>query len=228
MMNMRRLLGFIGIIWAMTACTMSDSSSLRTDQNQNLSTYRSFAWLPKDSSQIQNVLFDNQIIEQTIRENVNKELFSRGLSVNRETPDVLLQYTLVVEQKEEKFINTQTIRDPFLNNNLPPYNAYASAYDSPANLYLYSNPSNYFNSTYYVNQYPYFNNYGYPIPSSYYQSQNIYQTQFKEGTLIIDVIERNTGKLLWRGWNKDVLYDPNSYERILPGEIIEIFKEYPF
>jgi hypothetical protein len=204
---------------------MSDRSYSKKDEDVNFSNYKTFAWLPKDSASIQNVLFDNQIIEKSIQNLTNNELIKKGYSIETDTPDVLVRYTLMVEQKHEKIINTQVVTNPVMGP-IQPYNA--NAYDNPSNLYYYSNPGNIYNSGYHVNNYPYYSDYGFPTSGVPYQlNNNVYETEFKEGTLIIDFIDRESGNLIWRGWSTNTLNDPNSFEKNLPNEISQIFAKYP-
>lgn len=225
---MKKALIMAGIIWGIVGCTMSDRNYSALDKEVNFTGYNTFAWLPKDSAQIQNVFYDNQIVAQSIRKSVNDELISRGFQVQRDTPDVLLQYTILVERREQKITSVQAVPDPNVSYYNQAFNMNAtSAYDSRANLYYYSNPNGVYNQNFNSSNYPYYTNFGYPMQIPYYVNKNIYEEEFKEGTLIIDIIDRTTGELIWRGWNKDILYDPQSYNASIPEGISNIFKNYP-
>lgn len=50
---------------------------------------------------------------------------------------------------------------------------------------------------------------------------------YKEGTLIIDVIEAKTNQLIWKSWAICELTDPQSFENELPTDIKQMFKNYP-
>lgn len=223
---MKSIRGFIWMVLMLAGCTMSDTT-FTMDQETDFGNYKTFAWLPKDSGQIQDVIYDNQLMANSIRALANDELFKRGYSIEKDTPDVLLQYTLVIKEMEQEIVNTQVVPTFPAGPNIfiPPYNA--SAYDHPANLYYYSNPANLYNPSYYINHYPYYSPYGFPVGPSYHVNSFAQAVKYTEGTLILDVIDRKTGELIWRGWNKEPLTDPATYERDLPGEITSIFRKYP-
>jgi hypothetical protein len=229
---MKRLLIIIAAIITISACTYTDTNNsnaefISTDRKKDLSSYNSFAWLPKDSSAIKDPLYDHDILSQKIHDHVNQQMTGKGYSIDTNTPDLLIQYTFVVENKE------QIINSPARPNYLPtspyvfnePYNSNAT--DSPSNLYFYSNPSNIYNYNYHINSYPYYSPYGFPNPVPQTYGNTFQQIQFKEGTLIIDIIDRNKNQLVWRGWNTETLSDPNNYQDQLSAEIYNIMENFP-
>lgn len=223
--------------------TAGCSESIYTlNENVDLSSYKTFAWIEKDSSRITNYLYDNEIIGNEIIDDVSNELIARGFTVELDSPDVLLQYTITVENKEQ-IINTPGITNippaggPYITPYSPyyPSSAYNASsyynntnapYDSPYSLYYYHNSNNYYTPGYYANNYPYYTPYGFPFGRTTY-TNSIQQINFKEGTLIIDLIDRKTKKLLWRGWSTEALSDPENYKKNLPIEIRGIFKRLP-
>ncbi len=71
-------------------------------------------------------------------------------------------------------------------------------------------------------RYPY---YFYPGPI--YLGNNIQRIDYQEGTLVIDAIARNSGKLIWRGWAVGKLDDPELFIEKLPATIHRIFIHFP-
>ncbi len=76
--------------------------------------------------------------------------------------------------------------------------------------------------------------YGYPMryPYFYYPGpiyrDNYFRTiYYKEGTLIIDLIERSNGNLIWRGWSITDLDNLSKFEQHLPELIQRIMANYP-
>ena len=54
--------------------------------------------------------------------------------------------------------------------------------------------------------------------------------QYREGTLIIDVMESNTNNLIWRGWASspiDEEYTPNKIDGLIKKAVANIFKKFP-
>lgn len=52
---------------------------------------------------------------------------------------------------------------------------------------------------------------------------------YKEGTLIIDLMERTTNNLIWRGWAVSAVdqVDPEAVDDLIKTAVIRIFKKYP-
>lgn len=216
---------------ALGSCAVSDVNYTVANKEADFSGYSSFAWIPKDSARIDNVLYDNEIIGNEIIGDASEELKKRGFTVNTDTPDLLLQYTIMVE-KNQQIISSPTVSyPPGPRGYIPPYNsnAYNSpAYDNPWNLLYYSNPGNVYNPGYYANNYPYYSSAGFPVTGGPYTTGNIIQEiTFREGTLIIDVIDRKKNELIWRGWSTEALSDPNNFKQSIPKEVQEIFRKFP-
>ena len=53
------------------------------------------------------------------------------------------------------------------------------------------------------------------------------QIPFKEGTVVITVIDRKQNRLIWRGWGTSCIQDPYNFKDELESKIYAIFKRYP-
>jgi hypothetical protein len=84
----------------------------------------------------------------------------------------------------------------------------------------------YSNYYYYGSPYRGFNNY-YPGYWGYNMNYRTVNIPYKEGTLTIDIIERKTKKLVWKGWAINEVTDPGSFKSELPLDIRDMFSEYP-
>jgi hypothetical protein len=225
------------------SCSVADSTYSSYNSNIDISKYKTFAWLTKDSARISNLLYDNEIVGREIMENANSELFTRGYTINTDTPDVLIQYTIMVEDKEQIY-NTPnfTTIQPAGPRYISPYNPYVPSssynssayynntnapYDSPWSMNYSTYPGNYYNPGFFANNYPYYSNYGFPYGGPTYITNSVTEITFKEGTLIIDLIDRRSNELIWRGWSTEALSDPVSYKKQVSTEIREIFKKLP-
>jgi hypothetical protein len=69
--------------------------------------------------------------------------------------------------------------------------------------------------------------YGYYGP--YWINTEMYIYEYREGTLIIDLMDARTNHLVWRGWVTSFLKDrdPNNMEESINKAIRMIFAEYP-
>jgi hypothetical protein len=233
---------------ALSGCASMNQDSFNSDKdpNVNFMNYRSFAWLPKDSTTIYNVLYDNQIVENNIITYSKEELEKRGYEFNNEKPDILLKYTFLIEKKNETINYPIYTSVPFPNQvTYAPYNPNISnygSYNSPYYNPYYNNQYSAYNVNFYANNYPYNNGYGFPVGSlagypngngipissaTYIAGTGFQQIEIKEGTLIIDVLDSKTKHLIWRGWSAESLSDPLSFEKRLPFEIKGIFNQFP-
>jgi hypothetical protein len=183
------------------------------DHGIDFTKYKTFAWLPHSDS-ARNIIYDNQIIESNLIQYVNQHLGGIGYNLDVNEPDLLVNYHLVVQQRQT------TVSSPvyggnqnnnyFYNNNRY-YNNYNGNYN---NNYNYNNNNNY-NRPYSYNSVPYIIGY------------NTRLVVYDEGTLIIDIIDRKTNRMIWRGWGVSTLTSEPNLENTLPKEITKIFKTYP-
>ena len=90
---------------------------------------------------------------------------------------------------------------------------------------VYSHPYNY---TYGTNQNTtnprYYNSLKHPNVIIGY---DIKKEKFEDGTLAIILIDAKTGKIIWRGWEEEIVTDIETYEAQIPRGIKKIFKKFP-
>jgi hypothetical protein len=220
------------------SCTSVQNTYSEVSEEADFSRYRTFAWLPKDSSTIDDILYDNQIVQKKLQHKVNDELESRGFSYNSSTPDLLLQYTIIVDKQERLLsypvysyspVGPQASFFPYYPNYPYDYN-YAlnhqyylrngiTGYD-PYLVPRYNSPNVPFYSPNYLsnNAYPW---------AQVYVGSNFQQVEFEEGTIVIDAIDRNTGELLWRGWSVGGFEDSETFREELSTVLDYIFDRFP-
>jgi hypothetical protein len=64
---------------------------------------------------------------------------------------------------------------------------------------------------------------------SYWMRSGVNMYYYREGTLIIDLMERNTKNLVWRGWavaNVDEI-DPEEVDEVIKLAVEKIFRKFP-
>jgi len=168
--------------------------------NNNISRYRTFAWLPplKDNpgtaASTTVSYYHNDIADQKIKDQATADLESRGLMLNSGKPDLLVRYTVMVNREVKTF-------------NEPVYN--------------YSWDGFYPRYRFYRGGRGYYWGYrgAYPI----YVGDQIEKVPYKEGTLIIDLIDRKSGKVIWRGYAQGEVNDPQNAINDLPKIVDGIF-----
>ena len=53
--------------------------------------------------------------------------------------------------------------------------------------------------------------------------------QYKEGSIIIDIMEASTNSLAWRGWATSVINGtPDINEKLIRNSIVKLFRKYPY
>ncbi len=61
---------------------------------------------------------------------------------------------------------------------------------------------------------------------TYIDGFDIDTVHYTEGTVVVDIIEAKTNKLLWRGWSERLI-SPATYKNSLEKDVKAIFKEFP-
>ncbi|MFN3405714.1 MAG: DUF4136 domain-containing protein [Cytophagaceae bacterium] len=217
------------------ACATTTPSAYHSyDTAADFTKYRTFAWITAEKEDCpepaDKTLYDNPLIEKHIKQRVSQRLREKGMRLDRDNPQVLINYDIIVENKE-RIVNIPIIA------NQPNFAIYNPNIVSPTTPYFMYN---YLRNDFTV--YPYhfhysgvniYNTtpggmyYGYNIMGPYVIGSHFEKMNFKEGTLVIDVIDRETNSLIWRGWSNEVLHNPAEFEVFLPAQIDQILARYP-
>jgi len=87
------------------------TAHIEKDDNVNFNSYKSFTWLHGDEGKLEN---QSDLIESKVRQAVSLELEKAGWKQNKNKPDVLLDYDLLVEraskEKREPMYSQPTTR----------------------------------------------------------------------------------------------------------------------
>ncbi|MBO9700952.1 MAG: DUF4136 domain-containing protein [Sporocytophaga sp.] len=235
---MKRLVWLvIGVVLTLFyGCQPGSNAHTSYNPDADFSKFRTFAWLPKQlpeqqGEQLNDVmsLYNNELIELKIKRMVNSDLLDKGLYLDSLNPDLLFTYSIVMENRE-RYTNTPlVVNQP--NLAVPRFYNY---FEQPFTMY------NYLTNDY--NIYPYTTYFGgvniyNTTPDGIYYGAGIYRpqilgnisekVQYKEGTLVIDVIDRKTNQLIWRGYSSESLNSPSMFENLLPSQINGIMEQFP-
>ncbi|WP_316784941.1 DUF4136 domain-containing protein [Pedobacter frigiditerrae] len=164
--------------------------------NKKLSAnYKSFAWLPESKSKASK-LYNNQIATDRIVEATSNALTNKGYQLDNKNPDILIKYTAGVTTK------TREYNEPVYYN--PPARIVPRlGYARGSAFYYYS----------YVNPYP------------VYVGSEMRTINVKEGSVMIDLIDRKSGKVIWRGWAEGEINNPEKAINDIPKVVDNIFKK---
>ncbi len=164
--------------------------------SNKVSKYRTFAWLPPVNN-TKNPYYDNDLADEKIKDQATGNLESRGLRLKANRPDMLVRYSILVDTK------TKTYNEPqytYVGGGYYPRVAY---YGNGRRALYYSYRS------------------AYPV----YMGDDIYRVPYKEGTLIIDLIDRVTHKVIWRGYGVGEVGNPEKAINDLPKVVDGIFNK---
>jgi len=194
---------------AISGCRVYDEFYSSMDKSVDFTSYRTYAWMspnaPADAAP-----YYNDVIQNNAKNFVDREFKSRGYSVDTVKPDVLVELRL----KKEKVKETV--------ENVNPYSYTNHTYSN----YPYN--QRYHDNVYYreprYNSYPYYN---YNTPYSYYPEYSTDTIQYTEGTITINVIDRNANKLVWTGSAEGDIYDPRHLKGEIDPAVDGIMKQYP-
>ncbi len=227
---------FVGILilTALAGCTSIQNTYSEVDPSVDFTSFDTFAWLPRDSTGQINVLYESPMVQEKLMEAVNSELISRGLSPASGVPDLLIQFTIIIEPKQQIVSSPQYNYVPVYQNqpNLPTYiDPYYSSYPYDYSYSFYSPPGNYYypgvNNLNYTYNYQ---NYNFPYSNAYrpvVTGSNFQQVEFKEGTIIIDVIDQQSSSLIWRGWSQGNFTNPVEFKNEIVTVVRYIFERFP-
>lgn len=157
--------------------------------------YKSFAWLPEGKSKATKV-YDNDIATDKIIEATSTALENRGYTLNTKNPDILIKYTAGVTTTTKEYNEPVYYNAP---SRLVPRVGYARG--RAFYYYAYTNP--------------------YPV----YVGSEQRHMKVKEGSVMIDLIDRKSGKVIWRGWAEGEVNDPEKAINDIPKVIEGIFNK---
>ena len=163
----------------------------------DISKYRSYAWIRGNESKLEDY-YDSDIAEDKIIESANAALESKGLKLDNRRPELLIRYTAVVDSR------SKTISDPV----------------------YYQGPSMYVPvRAYYRGRQVYYYRYYRPFPV--YVGSEQRKVEFDEGNIIIDLIDKKSSRVVWRGVARGQVDNPEKAVSDLPKVIGKIFKKLP-
>lgn len=145
---------------------------------------------------IQTSNYDNARVNEIVIDEIRTSMQEKNYRLDRNQPDLLVYYHLMLD--EEMAVNA----NPVYTN------------------YSYYRPGHYVG--------PYYRNYTY---NNYFTvprivGSNVQQIPYKEGTLVIDLIDRRTNEIVWRGSAEDVI-ERNDLEAELRSYVDAIFERLP-
>ena len=195
-------LGYISILILVVGCT-SNNVSYDSDFKPGtvFSDFKTFAWhAPNESNAATKKYIANDLVDQSIRRNVESQLAAKGFSESaQDKADFLVNYSITTEDKID--IDTYNTY-----NGYGPGWGFGGVYRSP---YFY-----------------------YGVGYSHFEPEiETRVSQYKVGTFVLDIINAEDGKLIWRGTAeghlaKDKLSQDEREQKI--AEVVgNVLKNFP-
>lgn len=165
--------------------------------DKDLGNYKTFAYLPNTNFEVsEGSTDDRDKIAKSVIKAMNENMIEAGYTLDTKNPDILVLLTTSFDKEKMKDVDAVYASYPYRSTSFP-----ASPYYDG---YSYQN---------FTNQGPFL---GYDVDYSSY----------KVGTLIVDIIDRQTKKKVWSGKAEKAIYNRNTIEEI-EDYVDAIFDEYP-
>jgi hypothetical protein len=164
------------LLSGLSACTSYDYYTAAINKT-NMSGYHSFAWMPQANTG--NNKMDGDAADAKIKDAATNALMAKGLRLNQRSPDLIVSYTTKIGTGAR-------------TNYYSPYygGLYGPGFYGGWGLGLGWGWGWGYRPYYY-----------YGAPFSYYGGLTYAEKEhFKEGTLIIDLVDPRTRKIVWRGF----------------------------
>lgn len=182
-------------------CNAYTDIQATADKDANFSKFKSFAWLP-DKADTANTPYNNEIIRNNIRNYFSKEMSDRGLKVDTENPDLLLE--IAITNTPHRVWQTYNDRYYYSNRYY-----YRSRYYSP------------YRNRYYYERYP---QYMYDNPMGY--QRRVPETHI-DNSITFNVVDAKMKRLAWTGTIGADIYDPSVIQHDIHPAIIKLMERFP-
>jgi len=205
--NVFPLLLIAAVLGLFQACSTYTNFYSNYDRSVDFTKYKTIAWLsdanlpPSPTDTGIDARYDNDIIRNNTKNYINHCFSNRHYKVDSQEPDLLLELVLLNEKKDR----VVTVPD-----------------------YSYSNYY-YNNSYYYPYYYPYYDYYTYGSWDYYPYSttSQSYTETYVEGTIILNLYDRESKKLIWTGVAEGDIYDPEYLQYDIHPAVHKIIEQYP-
>lgn len=184
------------LLLVLAACATTTNIKTFNPSNNDLSNYETFAYLPNTNINIEGRNYQDTMVNRAIIESVKFNLQEHGLKLERKKPDLLV------------LISTSTNVELRAETN-PVYATYPYHYGI-------GTVSPFYDPYYYYG----YNSYA-PIIG-----YNTTTYSYEEGTVVIDLIDRETKKTVWKGIATKEIYE-QSTNKAIREMVNDIFDEFP-
>ncbi|NHE58846.1 DUF4136 domain-containing protein [Cyclobacterium plantarum] len=194
------------IILLAFACSPFGKVDYNYDRTIDFTLYKTFAWVPDSTmlgeEEIGEQGYDKNIVLNNSKNYINHNLSQRGLLVNIDSPDVVLQLIILNEELE------RVVSNPY-----PPYTGY----------YFY-NPY-YF--PYYYPRYRFYTWYSWPNPPFWNYDDTERTVTYIKGNITLNLFDTRLKKLVWTASSEGNIYDPEYFHYPVHPALGKILDKFP-
>ena len=202
---MKKLIFFALALITLSACSTRYNYYVAGLNRTNLSAYRTFAWMPPANGTASE---NNFVADAKIKDAATQALTQKGLSLQQQDPDLLVSYTSIVGRGSRTNYYPMYVGSGFY----PGYGGWGYGGLGWGGLGW---------GGWYR---PYY--YAYGAPFAYYAGTSVEREHYKEGTLIIDLVDRRSKQVVWRGFGVgEVHKDYQKNVEDLPKVVAGIFDQ---
>lgn len=140
----------------------------------------------------------SDLIDEKIKDEVTAGLEKRGLALQTLRPDLLVRYSVQVRDRVRIYNNPTYIYGPGI--------AYRGVTHNRFGRYFY---------------------YSYSTPFPVFVANDMVEMPYKEGTLVIDLIERRNHQVIWRGYGSGDIEDRQRAIHDIPEGVEGILNKLP-
>ncbi len=195
-------LGLVVLISGLASCTTYDYYQAGLNRT-NLSNYRSFAWMPTGGSANNANNSQSSIADAKIKDAATAALVEKGLRLQQNNPDLIISYTRQVGRGSRQVYAS--------NYGWGGYPGWGMGFGWGG-----------FGGWGYGYR-PYYYAYGAPFA---YADVNLGKEHYKEGTIVIDLIDRRSKQVVWRGFGVGEAHrDPQKDIEDLPKVVDGVLKQ---
>jgi hypothetical protein len=196
-------LSIIIVFFSMVSCYSPTSNLYQSEKTKGVDfkNYKTYAWLATKTDTTYTKLASKRKVESALAAAVKQQLTARGMVMDTVNPDCLFTYTLVLNKTYQVGQEPPPVYAPSSNVGPLP-GQYDMYYYVPASTYSYS-------------------------PDLYQGAMQV--TTFRDGSLVIDMIDRKANKIIWRSSAQGKVNEKDA-QGVRPtiNEIVPVmFKKFP-
>ncbi|NOW97319.1 DUF4136 domain-containing protein [Mucilaginibacter sp. SG564] len=190
------------LVSALSACSSYNYYTAARNKT-DLSSYRTFAWVAPETSNKAGGVVKKEIADERVKDATIFALQNKGLKLQENNPDLLVSYSTITGRG----VKTEFYPAYYGGFGWGGWGGWGWGWG--------------WRSRGFYGYYGGWGGWGYP----YGYGGTYARVPYKEGTLIIDLIDRNTGRIVWRGFGVGELRNPQRTLDELPKVVDGVLKQ---